>query len=194
MLIKKYLFFFILLTLIFITTIFTKTLNENKKALTKNEITKNNKQIKSNSNSNLIKNVEYIAKDQKGNEYLIKAETGEIDLKNKNIIFLTKINALIKLNPSGIVKISSNFGKYNILNNDTIFNKRVVLTYDEKEINAEYLDLSTQRSLILFSKNVIYKDKNNILYADAINMNLLTKELKIFMDGSQKKIKVNSLK
>ena len=41
-------------------------------------------------NSNIIKDVEYTTKDKDGNEYFIKAEEGEIDLSNSNIIFLKK--------------------------------------------------------------------------------------------------------
>ena len=42
------------------------------------------------SNSNIIKDVEYTTRDNEGNEYFIKAEEGEIDFSNRNIIFLTK--------------------------------------------------------------------------------------------------------
>ena len=38
--------------------------------------------------SNLLENVEYISKDAKGNQYIIRATKGEIDLNNSNIIFL----------------------------------------------------------------------------------------------------------
>ena len=48
-------------------------------------------------NANIIKNVEYSTKDKDGNEYFIKAEEGEIDFSNSNIIFLKKVYALIKL-------------------------------------------------------------------------------------------------
>lgn len=193
MLIKKYsIFFFILLTVVFSINIFSKLIKTNKKIFFKNTITKEENEITS--NSNLIKDVEYAASDQKGNEYLVKAKLGEIDINNKNIIFLTGINAVIKLKNKDLIKISSRFGKYNILNNDTIFSKDVALTYNQKKINADYLDLSTERSSILFSKNVIYKDINNILYADVINMDIITKELKIFMHDSQKKVKINNLK
>ena len=39
------------------------------------------KNSEENYNSNLLENVEYISKDDKGNEYIIKASIGEIDLK-----------------------------------------------------------------------------------------------------------------
>ena len=50
--------------------------------------------------SNLLENVEYISKDNKGNKYIIRATKGEIDLKNTNIIFLEDVRSLIQLTNS----------------------------------------------------------------------------------------------
>ena len=74
-------------------------------------------------NSNIIKEVEYTTKDKDGNEYYIKAEEGEIDFSNPNIIFLKKVSALIKLIESDEVTIFSDFGKYNSENYDIFFQK-----------------------------------------------------------------------
>ena len=53
-------------------------------------------------NSNIIKDVNYVSKDAKGNEYIIDATEGEIDLKNTNVIFLTDVRAFIKLTNSNL--------------------------------------------------------------------------------------------
>ena len=50
--------------------------------------------------SNIIENVEYLSRDAKGNEYIIRAKEGEIDINNDNIIFLKNVSAIIKLNNS----------------------------------------------------------------------------------------------
>ena len=71
-------------------------------------------------NSNIIKDVEYTTIDKEGNEYFIKAEEGEIDFSNRNIIFLTNVEALIKLVDSEEVVIVSDFGKYNLESFNTI--------------------------------------------------------------------------
>ena len=55
--------------------------------------------------SNIIKEVNYISKDAKGNEYIINAKTGEIDINNSDIIFLTDVNALINLKNSEKINI-----------------------------------------------------------------------------------------
>ena len=100
-------------------------------------------------NSNIIKDVEYSTKDKDGNEYLIKALEGEIDFSNPNILFLTNVSALIRLNTSEVITINSNYGKYNSENNDTIFSKNVIVNYLDNKINAEYLDFSLEKNLML---------------------------------------------
>ena len=47
--------------------------------------------------SNIIENVEYSSKDAKGNEYIIRAKEGEIDINNSNIIFLKNVKGIVKL-------------------------------------------------------------------------------------------------
>ena len=50
--------------------------------------------------SNIIKDVNYTTKDADGNEYIIRAMQAEIDYANPNVLFLTEVNALIRLNTS----------------------------------------------------------------------------------------------
>ena len=145
-----------------------------------------------NYNSNFIKEVEYSTKDKDGNEYLIKAEEGEIDFSNSNIIFLKKVYALIKLIDSDEVTIVSDFGKYNSENYDTIFSKNVIINYLDNKITGEYLDFSIERNSMVISKNVIYSNLNNVLKADVIETNIKTKDTKIFMYENQKKVNLRS--
>lgn len=144
-------------------------------------------------NSNIIENVNYNAKDNKGNHYTINADKGEIDLNNSNIIFLTNVEALIKLNNSENVKITSDFGKYNIVTYDTIFSKKVIIKYLDNEINGEYLDFSIIRNSMIITKDVIYKNINNILKADVMEMDLTTKDMKIFMHSNNKKVNIKNI-
>ncbi len=143
-------------------------------------------------NSNIIKDVEYTTKDKDGNEYYLKAGQGEIDFENSNIIYLTDVYALIKLENSENVTIYSDFGKYNSDNYDTIFTKNVIINYLENKITGEYLDFSLERNLMFISKNVIYNNPDNILEADVIEMNIKNKDTKIFTYEEKKKVKIKS--
>ena len=143
-------------------------------------------------NSNILKDVNYTSKDSKGNEYIIKAEKGEIDFSNNNIIFLTSVTALIKLNNSKNIEIYSNYGKYNTINYDTIFSKNVIVNYLENKITGEYLDFSIQRNSMVISRDVVYKNLENILIADVVEVDIKTKDTKIFMYEENKKVKVKN--
>ena len=144
------------------------------------------------SNSNIIEDVYYSSKDAKGNEYIIKASQGEIDYKQTDIIYLTNVIALIKLTNSNDIEIISDYGKYNSNNLDTIFSKNVVINYLENKITGEYLDFSMQRNSMIVSRDVIYTNLENILKADVMEMNINTKDTKIFMHKNNKKVNIKS--
>ena len=142
--------------------------------------------------SNIIKDINYTSEDAKGNRYIINAVKGEIDYSNTNIMFLTDVEATIKLNNSNNIVITSDYGKYNIENFDTIFSKNVISKYLDNKITGEYLDFSLNRNTMIMSKNVIYTNPENILKADVIEMNLDTKNTKVFMYKSNEKVNIKS--
>ena len=143
-------------------------------------------------NSNIIKNIYYTTKDADGNEYIIMAKQGEIDFNNSNILYLTAVNGLIKLVESEDVTITSDYGKYNTDNFDTIFSKNVEINYLNNKIEGEHLDFSINRNQMLISKDVVYNNLKNILKADAVEINLNTKDTKIFMYEEKKNVSVKS--
>ena len=142
--------------------------------------------------TNIIKNVNYKSKDNKGNEYIVDASEGQIDLANSDIIYLTNVIALIKLKDKDNITITSNFGKYNTVNYNTIFNENVIINYLDNKINSDYLDFSINRNSLIISRNVIYTNTENILEADVIEMNIETKDTKIFMFDKKKKVNIKS--
>ena len=48
-------------------------------------------------------------------------------------------------------------------------------------------------NLLIVSKNVIYTNSENILFADVIKMNTTTKDINIIMHNSEDKVLVQSL-
>ena len=143
-------------------------------------------------NSNIIKDVNYVSKDSEGNEYIIEAKEGEIDLDNTNVIFLKDVRAQIKLTNSNNVYITSDFGKYNIDNYDTIFSKNVIVTYLQNKITSEYVDFSIVRNNMIISKNVVYTNIENIIKADVAEVDLKTKDTKIYMYENNKMVNIKS--
>tara|TARA_B100000900_G_scaffold219316_1_gene185868 strand:- start:3640 stop:4215 length:576 start_codon:yes stop_codon:yes gene_type:complete len=183
--VKIFFIFLITFAIFLIYLMFFKT--ENK--IVKNEQIIDEKEVYS---SNIIENVNYSTKDAEQNEYLITAIKGEIDYKNPNIIYLTNVKAEIKLNNSDNIIIVSDFGKYNSDNFDTIFSKNVLISYLDNRINSEYLDFSINRNTMIISKNVIFNNLKNILEADVIEMNIKTKDTKVFMHEKNKQVNIKS--
>jgi hypothetical protein len=145
-------------------------------------------------NSNLIKDISYTSEDLKGNKYELFAKEGEIDLTNSNVIFLKDVTAYINLlKNSEVIVVTSDYGKYNTLNYDTIFSNNVKVDYIDNLITGEYLDFSMMNKLLIISKNVVYKNLKNILKADVVEVDIITKDTNIFMYDSKEKVKIESL-
>ena len=179
---------FVVLILFFIFVILIALFFKNSE---KNQIVSvDTKEVEDSYNSNIIENVEYLSRDARGNEYTIRAQEGEIDIKNNNIIFLKNVSAIIKLNNSKEILIYANFGKYNINNFDTIFSKNVIVNYSDKKINSDYLDFSINRNSMIISKDVIYSDKENTLKTDVVEIDLETKNANFYMHDKNKKINI----
>jgi len=144
-------------------------------------------------NSNIIKNIKHVSKDLKGNEYIVEALEGEINLSNTDIMYLKDVTATIKIKDDrDIVLITSNFAQYNIESYDTIFSENVIVNYSENKMTGEYLDFSLINNLLTISENVIYTNNENILKADIAEMNIKSKDTKIFMFENYKKINIQS--
>ena len=123
----------------------------------------------------------------------MKASEGTIDQNQSNFIFLKSVEAIINLKDYELIEISSNFGKYNINNYDTIFSKNVIISYLDNKIKGDYLDFSLDKKLMIVSKDVIIKNNKNSLRADVIEVDIETKNLKIFMYEEDKKVNYKSL-
>jgi len=143
-------------------------------------------------NSNVIKDVNYFSKDASGNEYILFASEGQTDLTDNKKIFLTKVKAIINLNDDTSVEIVSDFGKYNIDNFDTIFSKNVIITYMSNKISGNYVDFSLERNSLIISKNVVFSNLNNMMKADVVEIDIKTKDTKIYMHESEKKVNIKS--
>ena len=144
--------------------------------------------------SNQIKDIKYSSKDLKGNEYILLAKEGEIDLNNNDIIFLKDVTAYIKIIKNNeIITIFSSYGKYNTVNYDTIFSDNVKINYLDNQIIGDYLDFSIMKNMLIISKNVVYTNPENILKADVVELNTITKDTKIFMYNLKEKVNIESL-
>ena len=190
--IKKAIFFFFILALLILSYLIYMEVYKKKKSENISENI-NEKILDENTfSSNTIKDVNYISRDTKGNEYIIYASTGEIDINNPDVIYLTSVKASINLKNSNTVDISSDYGKYNTKNFDTIFSKNVIVKYLDNKITGEYLDFSLDSNLMVISRDIVYTNLDNVLVADVLEMNIETKDTKIYMYENKKKVNIKN--
>ena len=182
-------FAIIIISLWFYLKYFTSNFEEVKEAQI---IEKNDKN--QNSNSTYIDDINYVSTDIKGNKYQITAKQAEIKVENSDVMFLKDVVSFVFMKDSDIIKITSNFGKYNSKNYDTIFSKNVIVIYSGHKITGEYLDFSILSNLGVFTTNVVYAGEKINLFADKIEMNLATKDTKIFMNDNEKKVLIEGTK
>jgi hypothetical protein len=185
----------LILSLIIITwLVYSKYFKEDKNKLSKPVNPTSEIKEEAVYNSNIIKDINYTSRDLKGNEYILIAKEGEIDLNNNDIIFLTDVTAYIKLvKNSELIVITSNYGKYNTINYETIFSKNVKIDYVDNIITGDYLDFSMIKNLLIVSRNVVYKNLENTMKADVIELDTTTKDTKIFMYDSNQQVNVTNI-
>ena len=183
----------IILIVLISLSFYLKYFNKSPKILEKNTDLKK-VDINKNSSSTYIDNINYLSSDAKGNKYQMTAEQAEIGTENSDVMFLKNVIAYVFIKDSDTVKITSNFGKYNSKNYDTIFSENVIVIYPGHKITGEYLDFSFLSNLGTFTTNVIYTGEKTNLFADKIEMNLTTKDTKIFMNDNGKKVLIEGTK
>lgn len=144
------------------------------------------------SSSNIMENLKFSSKDPKGNLYSLEALEGEVNFSNNKIIDLKNVNAQIDIIDHERIMISSDFGKYNSINFDTVFSKNVIISYLDNRITGEIMKLITEDNLIIISGNVVYSSLNNNVKSDVIEIDINTRDVKIFMHDKSHKIKIKN--
>ena len=192
---KKTVIQIFLIFLIFLISLsfYLKYFNNEPKTLKDSSLEEKNATNQNNASTYMDK-VNYVSSDTGGNRYQITAEKAEISNKDSNVMFLNSVIAYIFIKDSETIKITSNFGEYNSKNYDTIFSKNVIIIYPSHKITGEYLDFSYLKNVGTISTNVIYSSDEINLFADKIVMNLLSKDVKIFMNDINKKVLIESTK
>ena len=64
------------------------------------------------------------------------------------------------------------------------------LNFLDHQLNSEKLDLKFDENLLILKEKVLYQSLGTKLFADAIVIDLITKNSKIFMNDKEKKIKI----
>jgi hypothetical protein len=184
--------FFLVLVIFFTSFIFYMLF------LTSNNVElKNTEQENTNipkKNANQINDITYYSKSLDNNNYTIKAEFAEINEKNPDLMLLTNVKGKFLLKNSEIIIITSKKANYDSVNYNTNFYQNVLITFDGHQINSDNFDLFFDKKLGTIYNNITYKNLSTTLLADKIDIDLITKDSKIYMLDKSKKIKIKHLK
>ena len=184
--------FFLLLIILIISIIFFKSYFSSDKKVS--EIKIHNDEISVNKkDSNLMHNIKYVSSDSEGNNYVITSKYGELKEDEPGLIFMKNVVATINSNSLNPIKISSDNAVYNSVNYHTNFYNNVLMTYEKHNITSNNLDLLFEKNLVTITNDVVYNNLNTKLIADKIEIDLITKNSKIFMSKSSDKVKIVSI-
>ena len=188
---KIFLQLFLLVLVLVISFLFFKIyFVDNKKNVNNIKIEKDKMDISNQENVNLISNIKYTSEDKDGNTYQIISKYAKIKDDQLDLVFMQDVVGTIKLNNSSPIIISSDRAIYNKITYDTNFYINVLLTNNEHNITSDQLDLFFEKNLATVTNNITYKNLNTTLQADKIEIDLITKNSKIFMNNKTKKVKV----
>ena len=139
--------------------------------------------------TNIINNIEYKSFDTIGNQYNIKAKSGTISDESPNLILMKDVVSEIYFKEEKIL-ITALFATYNTINYDTIFKDEINIKYGEHYLNSNNANLFFKDHRIELYDNINYTNLNSSLLADEIEIDLLTRNLKVYMHNKNKKVKV----
>ena len=155
----------------------------------------------SKSDKNIIKDISYTANNNRGDIYLLLADYGEIYSDNQELMFLTKVNGKITLADGTNVTIRSDFANFNTKNFETTFINNVIVKRKDEKITGDELYLVLEKdeieklnenkndeNIIRMSRNIVYKKPGYDLSADILEIDLITKNIKIYMLDKNKKV------
>jgi len=138
----------------------------------------------------LIKDINYSFSDSSGNYYELLSDVGKVDINNSDKIFMTNVVATIYLVDSSPVKITSKHANYNKTDHETSFFENVKVTHLIHKATSENLDISFKDNMASMYNNIVYNKPGTNLKADRLEIDLITKNSKIFMDNKTEKIKI----
>ena len=200
-LIQLFLLFLLILVTFFVLNIYYKS-DKTIKPSKKIEVSED---IKSKDGKSIIQDIKYTSNNNNGDIFEILADYGEPSTEIDNQMFLTKVIANIILKDRSSIKLTSDYANFNtktfettfidnvkiFRNDETIFGKELYLVFDQtSEVLINNSDVD--QNLIRISHDVIIKKPGYIMKADVIEIDLITKNIKVFMNNKNDKVEAIS--
>ena len=155
----------------------------------------NTSQIKKDSSdeisNNKIENLKYNINLNEENSYSISSASSEIKYDNDNeIVYMTKVEAIFLDKDKQALKVISDFAVYNKFDNETYFEKNVIIRYQSHNIFSDKMLINLKNNMAKIFNSVRYQGPNIELKADQISLNLITKKIDIYMNNNLDNVEI----
>ena len=143
--------------------------------------------------NNLIKNLKYEIKLSDNTKYVINSDLSELTyINDKEVIYMSNVEAIFldKKNISLIIKADEAI--FDSATNNTNFKKNIKITYLDNSIFSEKADINFIENNILIYENVLYRNLRGTIKTDNIKVDLITKNVFMFMNDSDNKMQLKS--
>ena len=101
---------------------------------------------------------------------------------------MKKVKAIFIGTNDSILTVTSDEAEFNGSVYDTNFRKNVKVTYLNHIIYSEKLDLNLSKNNVVIYDNAVYQGEQGKIKADNMVLDLITKNIEIFMDSPKNKI------
>jgi hypothetical protein len=143
--------------------------------------------------NNLIKNLEYNVILNDNSQYLIKADESELQyIDGIEMVYMREVDAKFFDVDGSVLTITSDKAIFNNSIYDTEFRDNVKVVYLDHVISSNKLDLNFSKNIVIIFDNVIYQGSQGDIISDNIVINLIDKNVEIFMNNAKKNVIVNS--
>jgi|MDTC01.2.fsa_nt_gb hypothetical protein len=188
---KSFLQLFLLSLLIIICVFFYNKYFTEKKVIKKIEVETVIENDSLEKKNNIIQNLKYNVELLDGGKYEITANKSEIIFNDgKETVLMNEVIASFTDIKNNKIKILSDNAKFNSENYNTYFSENVEISFEDSLITSDKIDFDFINNNILIYKNVIYINDNGNMRTDNISINLITKQIDIFMNNSKKKVRI----
>ena len=190
---KKFIQLFIFLILILSSFLFYLNFLKNNKVQDLGEIELKENSSLLESENNLIKNLEYNVTFDNSNKYTITAELSELKYENDiEIVQMQYVTAIFNDKDGIPIIITSKNAIYNNSNYNTKFYDNVKVIYLNNVLLSQKLDVNFNENIIKIYENVVYEGLQGIIKADNVELNLITKNMEIFMQNNNEKVEIST--
>ena len=143
--------------------------------------------------NNLIKSLKYEIQLSDNSKYVINSDLSELTyINDKEIIYMKNVEAIFidKKNISLIIRADEAI--FDSSNNNTNFKKNIKITYLNNSIISEKADVNFIENTILIYENVLYKNLRGTIKTDNIKVDLITKNIFMYMNNPNNKLQLKS--